>query len=164
MVKKLKLGMNQPITRRDFISGAAVSISGSLIWPYAEAANPIQGTETLVKNYPPIRDGMRGSHEGSYEIAHKLRDGVRWNNPKDSGERYDLVVVGGGLGYAYGHDPESGQVAWMLDELPPERSPWIAARKPYGRIAIANSDATADAMTEGAFNAAQIAVDALLDT
>jgi hypothetical protein len=52
----------------------------------------------------------------------------------------------------------------MLDELPPERSPWIAARKPYGRIAIANSDATADAMTEGAFNAAQIAVDALLDT
>jgi len=96
-VKKLKLGMNQPITRRDFISGAAVSISGSLIWPYAEAANPIQGTETLVKNYPPIRDGMRGSHEGSYEIAHKLRDGVRWNNPKDSGERYDLVVVGGGL-------------------------------------------------------------------
>jgi len=67
-------------------------------------------------------------------------------------------------GYAYGHDPESGQVAWMLDELPPERSPWIAARKPYGRIAIANSDATADAMTEGAFNAAQIAVDALLDT
>ena len=67
-------------------------------------------------------------------------------------------------GYAYGHDPDSGQVAWMLDELPPERSPWIAARKPYGRIAIANSDATADAMTEGAFNAAQIAVDALLDT
>jgi spermidine dehydrogenase len=66
-------------------------------------------------------------------------------------------------GYAYGHDPESGQVAWMLDELPPERSPWITARKAYGRIAIANSDATADAMTEGAFNAAQIAVDALLD-
>ena len=24
-------------------------------------------------------------------------------------------------GYAYGHDPETGQVAW-LDELPPERS------------------------------------------
>lgn len=96
-MKELKLGMNQTITRRDFISGAAVSISGSLIWPYAEAAKPIQGTETLVNNYPPIRDGMRGSHEGSYEVAHKLRDGVRWDNPEDSGERYDLVVVGGGL-------------------------------------------------------------------
>ena len=67
-------------------------------------------------------------------------------------------------GYAYGHDPETGQVAWMLDELPPERSPWIAARKTFGRIAIANSDATADAMTEGAFNAAQIAVEALVKT
>jgi spermidine dehydrogenase len=40
-------------------------------------------------------------------------------------------------GYADGHDPETGQVAWMLDELPPERSPWIEARKPFGRIAIA---------------------------
>jgi len=64
-------------------------------------------------------------------------------------------------GYAYGHDPETGQVAWMLDELPPERSPWIAARRPFGRITIANSDATADAMTEGAFEAAHLAVEAL---
>jgi len=67
-------------------------------------------------------------------------------------------------GYAYGHDPETKQVAWMLDELPPERSPWIAARKPFGRIAIANSDAVADAMTEGAFRAAHMAVEALVKT
>ena len=65
-------------------------------------------------------------------------------------------------GYAYGHDPKSGQVAWMLDELPPERSPWIAARKPFGRIAIANSDAMADAMTEGAFSAANLAVSSII--
>jgi spermidine dehydrogenase len=66
-------------------------------------------------------------------------------------------------GYAYGHDPETGQVAWMLDELPPEWSPWLAARKPFGRIVIANSDATADAMTEGAFEAADLAITALVD-
>jgi spermidine dehydrogenase len=65
-------------------------------------------------------------------------------------------------GYAYGHDPDSGQVAFMLDELPPERSPWIAARKLFGRIAIANSDATADAMTEGAFRAAHLAIEGLV--
>jgi len=65
-------------------------------------------------------------------------------------------------GYAYGHDPETGQVAWMLDELSPEQSPWIAASKPFGRISIANSDAVANAMTEGAFEAANLAVDALL--
>ena len=50
----------------------------------------------------------------------------------------------------------------MLDELPPERSPWIAARKPFGRIAIANSDAVADAMTEGALRAAHLAIEALV--
>lgn len=52
----------------------------------------------------------------------------------------------------------------MLDELPPERSPWLAARKPFGRIAIANSDAVADAITEGAFNATHLAVEALVKT
>ena len=50
-------------------------------------------------------------------------------------------------GYAYGHDPETGQFAWMLDELLPQRSPWVSARKTFGRIAIANSDATADALS-----------------
>ncbi len=65
-------------------------------------------------------------------------------------------------GYAYGHDPETGRVAWTLDELPPERAPWTAARQPVGRIAIANSDALANAMTEGAIGAAKLAVDALI--
>ena len=67
-------------------------------------------------------------------------------------------------GYAYGHDPETGQFAWMLDELSPQRSPWVSARKTFGRIAIANSDATADAMTEGAFGAAELAVKDLVET
>ena len=65
-------------------------------------------------------------------------------------------------GYAYGYDPETGQVAWMLDEVPPERSPWIVARQRFGRIAIANSDSVADAMTEGAFRAAHLAIEALV--
>lgn len=40
--------------------------------------------------------------------------------------------------------------AWTLDERPPERAPWTVARRPVGRIAIANSEALANAMTEGA--------------
>ena len=43
---------------------------------------------------------MRGSHDGSYEVAHSLRDGSFWRNagePIDTGETYDLVVVGGGI-------------------------------------------------------------------
>jgi len=49
---------------------------------------------------------MRGSHDGSFEAAHKLRDERRWDltGAVSTGETYDLVVVGGGLsGLAAGH-------------------------------------------------------------
>jgi len=99
-MKDSDLGINRPITRRDFVGGVAVAISGSLAWRWSESGAPAdsyQQPEELVGSYPPIRTGMRGSHEGSYEIAHKLRDGVRWDSPEETGERYDLIVVGGGL-------------------------------------------------------------------
>lgn len=50
--------------------------------------------------YPPALTGLRGSHVGSFEIAHSLRDGTFWDTagkPVDTGEAYDLVVVGGGI-------------------------------------------------------------------
>ncbi len=65
-------------------------------------------------------------------------------------------------GYAYGQDMETGQVAWRVDEVPPERASWLIARKPFGRIAIANSDAGAWAMTETAMAQAHRAVSELL--
>ena len=40
---------------------------------------------------------MRGSHPGSFEVAHSLRDAKTWAAAEDTRERYDLVVVGGGL-------------------------------------------------------------------
>ena len=61
-------------------------------------------------------------------------------------------------GYAYGQDSETGEIAFLLDEVPPEKAPWIAARQPHGRISIANSDAAADAMTEAAIGQAYRAV------
>ena len=98
-----ELGMHRRITRRDFVSGVGVALSGSLALPWAQThalASPgasgatLQAMETA---YPPIRTGMRGSHEGSYEVAHQLRDGVRWDNPEETDEVYDLIVVGGGI-------------------------------------------------------------------
>jgi spermidine dehydrogenase len=99
-VKDSDLGINKPISRRDFVGGVAVAISGSLAWRWAESGAPAdsyQQAEELRGSYPPIRTGMRGSHEGSYEVAHKLRDGVHWDSPEETGEFYDLIVVGGGL-------------------------------------------------------------------
>jgi len=110
-----ELGMSRPITRRDFVGGVAVAISGSLAWRWSEAGAPAPSYEQRqvhADKYPPIRTGMRGSHEGSYEVAHRMRDGVRWDSPEDSGERYDLIVVGGGL---------SGlAAAWYFREAEPD--------------------------------------------
>jgi spermidine dehydrogenase len=50
---------------------------------------------------------MRGSQPGSFEVAHRLRDGAFWQTAgklRDTGESYDLVVVGGGIsGLATAH-------------------------------------------------------------
>lgn len=40
---------------------------------------------------------MRGSHDGSFEVAHQLRDGGKWTNATPDTETYDLIVVGGGI-------------------------------------------------------------------
>src|SRR6266404_816390 len=50
--------------------------------------------------YPPALTGMRGSHDGSFEVSHRLRDGrffTTAGQPINTGETYDLVVVGGGI-------------------------------------------------------------------
>ncbi len=74
------LGMDRPIARRDFLNGVAVtagaSLAGSLLpgamMPaFAEDAAP----QDRPGYYPPTLTGMRGSHPGSFEDAHKLRDG-----------------------------------------------------------------------------------------
>ena len=46
----------------------------------------------------------------------------------------------------------------MLDEVPTERRSWEQGSKPFGRIAIANSDAGGNAMTESAIGEAHRAV------
>lgn len=86
-----KLGMGREITRRDLIHGAGLSALGMML-PLGA-----RGREQEVY-YPPTRTGMRGSHPGSFEVAHALaREGKAFGPPQDLGEHYDLVVVGGGI-------------------------------------------------------------------
>lgn len=87
------------INRRDFLNGCALSVAaGSAISPLEALAQGALNPYALPADYyPPTRQGLRGSHAGSFEVAHAMRDGARWD-AADSGEReYDLVVVGGGL-------------------------------------------------------------------
>ena len=92
MAKKLN------ITRRDFMNGVAMSLTaGTALSPFELLAmNHQSSTDAL---YPPELIGMRGSHLGSFEVAHALaRNGARWTEPTDQTDRdYDLVIVGGGI-------------------------------------------------------------------
>jgi spermidine dehydrogenase len=37
-------------------------------------------------DYPPKLTGMRGSHDGSFEIAHGMRYGATWEEAAATGE------------------------------------------------------------------------------
>ncbi|MDE2478704.1 MAG: NAD(P)-binding protein [Betaproteobacteria bacterium] len=105
------LGMGCPITRRDFLNGIAIGAGAVGATTFAAdalfAATPGGAPPEMqdAPGYdPPLLTGMRGNHPGSFEIAHALRDGKHWSEGIDTGERYDLIVVGGGIsGLAAAH-------------------------------------------------------------
>ena len=94
-----ELGMHRGISRRDFFNGVAATAVGAALPGGAGAAFGRTG-------YPPARSGLRGSHPGSYEVAHALTWGGKrdWGTPKTVDDEYDLVVVGAGIsGLAAAH-------------------------------------------------------------
>ena len=94
--KDRDLGMHRDITRRDFVNGVGVAVTGALIPPaWLSALGGKPGGSGAQDYYPPSQTGMRGSHVGSFEVAHALRDGDTWADVADTGEHYDMVVVGG---------------------------------------------------------------------
>src|SRR5579863_7560830 len=105
-----ELGMGRKITRRDFLNGVAVT-AGAAVMPWdlfgnSEGASE-EAREKSAGYYPPALTGLRGSHPGSFDVAHSLRDGTFWDSagkPEDTGETFDLIVVGGGIsGLAAAH-------------------------------------------------------------
>ncbi|HUI58687.1 MAG TPA: NAD(P)-binding protein [Steroidobacteraceae bacterium] len=95
------LGEDRSIPRRDFLQGALVAAAGTLAGPLLKAHAADVGGPAAAQDapgyYPPALTGLRGSHPGSFEDAHALRDGHRSGAPADTGESYDLVVVGAGI-------------------------------------------------------------------
>jgi spermidine dehydrogenase len=84
--------MSNTINRRDFLGGTALVIAAGLT-PLAQMrAEPS-------RYYPPSLTGLRGSHPGSFEVAHQVgREGKSFDISGLAVEQnFDLVVVGGGI-------------------------------------------------------------------
>jgi spermidine dehydrogenase len=99
--KDREMGMGRGITRRDFLNGVALTAGAAMLPSQLLAAADMEATREQASDYnPPALTGLRGSHPGSFDAAHSLRDGTFWEQagtPVDTRESYDLVVVGGGI-------------------------------------------------------------------
>jgi len=95
--KDKRLGMDRPISRRDSLDGVALAIGGAALGGFSFGATPAAAQDTT---YPPALTGLRGQTDSTSNVMHAIRDGSFWaSNPTitDSGQDYDLVVVGGGI-------------------------------------------------------------------
>lgn len=133
-----QLGMLDSIERRDFINGVlktslalaasgiapgALAAAAGMPLPAASAAAAARAT-TPQGPYPPALTGMRGSgYPKAFDAGHALRDGTLQVDPskvEDTGEEYDLVVVGGGISglsaaLYYSRDGEGKASTLVLD-------------------------------------------------
>ena len=95
------LGMGRAISRRDFLNGIALTVGAAIVPSPLFGAFDVQTSQQDSGGYyPPALTGLRGSHVGSFETAHSVRDGTFWDSapkPENTGESYDLVIVGGGI-------------------------------------------------------------------
>jgi spermidine dehydrogenase len=98
-IKRSELGMGRKITRRDFLDGVALAVSGAAVAGPLALASEID-EESQLSSYPPGLTGLRGDQEKIYEFAHKLRDGKKWDSlgaVEEEKDSYDLVVAGAGI-------------------------------------------------------------------
>ena len=71
-----QLGMDRPITRRDFLNGVALATAGLA----ATTLLPGAAHATTPASYPPKLAGLRGHSETAMNIMHAVRDGTFWDS------------------------------------------------------------------------------------
>lgn len=109
-----ELGLHREISRRDFLHGAGAVVAGAALGacggePGVPALGPMgaEGVPADPTTHPPSRLGLRGSHDGAFEVAHEMAFEGRtdWGVAHEPDpDVYDLVVVGAGVsGLAAAH-------------------------------------------------------------
>ena len=92
-----ELGLNRHITRRDFLDGVRLAVGVTAVAHGAAHGQTLAIPPSNPSYYPPTLGGLRGSHAGSFEVAHAARDGKTWDDATEENESYDLIVVGAGI-------------------------------------------------------------------
>lgn len=101
------LGLTANITRKDFLNATLLGVGAALL----RAPSPLAAMESLVGHAGPPGDtftgpggvgdyaSSNGNTKAVLDAAHKIRDGIYAKAPGsiDTGEVYDLIVVGGGI-------------------------------------------------------------------
>jgi len=91
------LGMERPLSRRDFLDGIAMT-AGLAAFGVPDGG-AIKSPGQQITAFAPHLTGLRGDSSPALSVPHALRDGRFWQHagtPVPTGEVYDLVVVGGG--------------------------------------------------------------------
>src|ERR1700685_4498138 len=93
-------GGKRAITRSDFLNGVPIAVGsattgGLLPGLFGAALATGRAPQDLPNYYPPTLTGLRGNHPGSFEDAHKVRDGdfgplPRPDSHAQPNETYDL--------------------------------------------------------------------------
>src|SRR5215469_13105713 len=103
------LGLNQDITRRDFLNSTLLASGGLLLSPVSpaqllaqQANQPPDSVGDDWTGYGGVGDyaNSNGNTTAVFEAGHRIRDGEFESVPGnfvDTGESYDCVIVGGGI-------------------------------------------------------------------
>lgn len=87
--------MNDAVSRRDFLNGAALAIGAAGV----STLKPSQLFAQPAAAYPPALTGLRGSHEGAYEAAHRvaLEGQLIDIDSLPVSETVDMAIIGAGI-------------------------------------------------------------------
>ena len=126
-----RLGVGEPITRRDFVGSTLAGTGAVLLSGYAPAQLAPQSPESAAwhpwDGYGGVGDyaTSNGNTQAVMDAAHVLRDGTQERalaSASPTGEVFDVVVVGGGfagLGAAYQfHASSEDRTCLILDNHP----------------------------------------------
>jgi hypothetical protein len=100
--ERKRLGLDRPITRRDSIKVMMVGAGSLMITGCSGLSSdfdPDPDTPPTPISPPSVHSFFGGDTEDSFSACHRVSNGERFDQgTEDTGEMFDLVVVGAGLG------------------------------------------------------------------